>query len=127
MISSRDEAVLMDSGERTESVAYSFAKDGGAAATYQMGRLLPEGAIVVSVLLDEISATDLASLTVNAGSTALVSAADLTAGAGIRALTLAGSAAGIKVSESEINLVFGDAVTAGEFRLFIRYVLPNDQ
>ncbi len=124
--SHRDQGVLDAGGNRTDSVAYSFVVDGGAAGTYLFGRKLPAGAIVTAVKLDEITATDLSSMTLNCGAQALVSAADLTAVSGVANLTLV-AAAGIKIAvESELQMVAGDAITAGSFRMYVSYLLSND-
>lgn len=129
IISSRDEAVLNSSGERTESVQYNFLRDGGAVATYMFGRNIPEGAIITSLLTDEITAvTGNTSVTLRAGTTALTAALDLTATSGIQAPALAGSVAGIKMTaDSELNIVVaGTAITAGNIRFYVTYKLPND-
>lgn len=129
MPSSRDEAILNASGRRVASMQYSFASDGGAVGTYSSGRIIPAGAIVTGLHTDEISAiTGNTSMTIRAGSVALSAALDETATAGIQAPALAGSVAGIKLAvDSELNVVFaGTAVTAGQIRVYVSYILPTD-
>lgn len=127
--SKRDEAVLNCSGERRESVLWSFASDGGAISTISFGRLLPAGAIVTGILTDELTAVAGAtSITLKAGSTALSGAIDFTGDAGIQSRALVGAAAGIKLAaDSELNIAIATAAaTAGKIRFYVRYVMSND-
>ena len=127
--SKRDEAVLDAGGLRAESVLWDFTQDGGAVGTYNLGRLLPEGAIVVRVTTDELTAVaDATNIDLVAGSTDLVTAVDFTGDAGIQSRALDGSADGIKVpSDSELKMVINTtAATAGKVRWFVEYLLPND-
>lgn len=124
-ISTRDEAVLNDGGKRCESFVYDFGQDG--AADFNSGRLLPEGAIVKALTFDtQTAVTGATDAVIKAGSTALTAATDLTALSGIATIALTDTD-GIKLSAaSELNLDFTAAPTAGKFRLFVEYLLPND-
>jgi len=131
-ISSRDEAVLSDSGARCESSIYDFSSDAGAVGTISFGRNLPAGAIVTSVHSDELTALTSggsATLQLKAGSTNLTDALAFDTGfAGTQSQALASSATAIKISaDSELKMaIAGAAVTAGKVRFFVSYKLPND-
>jgi len=130
--SSRDEAVLNEGGCRSFSVRYNFLADGGAVATYEFGRKLPAGAIVTEVFSDEITAVTsggAATLQLLSGAQALTDAEAYTAYVGTEERALASSAEAIKISaESELSLaIAGAAVTAGQVRFFVRFMLQNDQ
>jgi hypothetical protein len=127
--SRRDEAVLNCGGQRSASVLWDVSVDGGLVGDISFGRLLPAGAIVVGLLVDEQTpVVDATSVTLSAGSTALSGALDLTASSGVTAPALAGSAAGIKLaSDSELKITIATtAASAGKVRFFVRYLLPND-
>lgn len=132
-ISSRDEAVLSDGGNRTESVHYKFTVDKGAVKTYNFARHLPAGAIITNIISDEIVALTSggsATLQLKVGAQALTAALAFDTGfTGTQTQALASSATAIKVTaDSELNLVVAAAaLTAGEVRFFVRYVLQNDQ
>ena len=128
-ISSRDEAVLNNSGLRCESVLYDFDNDGGATGTISFGRILPEGAVVVRVFSNEITAVAGATdIDLKAGSTDLITAVDLTADAGFQSRALTGAADGIALSaDAELKMDINTAAaTAGKVRFFVEYLLPND-
>lgn len=131
-ISSRDEAVLSDSGSRCESAVYNFPTDAGAIGTLSFGRNLPAGAIVTNVHSDELTnltSGGAATLQLKAGSTNLTDAlAYNTAFTGTQSQALASSATAIKISaDSELKMaIAGAAITAGKVRFFVTYKLPND-
>lgn len=132
-ISSRDEAVLSDGGNRCESVLYDFSEDGGAVASYNFKRNLPEGAIVTNIYSDEISALTSggsATLQLKCGSQNLTGALAFDTGfASSQSQALASSATAIKIT-SEASLILavaGAALTAGKVRFFVEYKLQNDQ
>lgn len=121
----RDEAILDAGGYRSESVLYDYAEDG--AADHNFGRHLPEGAIVKAITVDVLTACAGATDAVlKAGATALVAATDLTALSGIATIALTDTD-GIKLAaDSELNLDFTAAPSAGKLRFFVEYLLPND-
>ncbi len=127
--SRRDQAVLNEGGIRCESVLYDFDEDGGAVGTINFGRRLPEGAIVVRIFSDEITAVaDANDIDLKAGSVDLITAVDLTADVGLQSRALAGAVDAIKISsESELKMdINTTAATAGKVRFFVEYLLPND-
>ena len=121
----RDEAVLNAGGSRSESFVYDFSEDG--AADFSSGRYLPEGAIVKALTVDvQTAVTGATDAVINAGATALTAATDLTALSGIATVALTDTD-GIKLSaDSELNIDFTAAPTAGKVRVFVEYLLPND-
>lgn len=130
--SKRDEAVLNAGGHRAESALYDFSNDAGAVGTISFGRKLPAGAIVISVVSDEVTnltSGGSATLQLKAGSTNLTDATAFDTGfTGTQTQALASSATAIKLSaESELKLaVAGAALTAGKVRFLVSYLLPND-
>lgn len=128
--SHRDEAVLSAGGQRCESVLYDFSSDGGAVSDISFGRMLPADAVIIGIVLHEITNTTSggsATLTIKAGSTSLSDAIAVAAVA-TGTTPLASSATAIPLAaESELKLTIAvAALTAGKIRIFVRYLVPND-
>jgi hypothetical protein len=130
--SRRDQAVLDESGLRSESVLFDFDNDGGAVGDVEFARNLPAGAIVTKIISDEITTVTAgagATLTLKAGSTSLSGAIAFDTGlTGIDNQALAGAVDGIKLSAaSELKLTIAtNALTAGKVRFYVEYLLAND-
>lgn len=124
-VSSRDRAVLAEGGSLCESVLWDFSVDG--AADISLGRNVPNGAIIKAITCDvQTAVTGATDAVIKAGSTSLTAATDLTALSGIATIALTDTD-GIKLSaDSELNLDFTAAPTAGKIRLYVEYLLPND-
>ena len=128
--SKRDEAVLDSGAVRMDSVVYDFSVEGGAVGTINLVRHLPENAMVIGLLTEELTAvTGATDIVILAGAVALSGSLDLTADAGIQSRALAGAVAGIKLSaSSELNIAIAtNPATAGKVRIYVRYVMPNEQ
>lgn len=130
--SRRDQAVLDEGGNRSDSVLYDFSNDGGTAGDISFGRILPSGAIITNVYSDELTAlTSGGSATVQlkAGSTDLTDALAFDTGfTGTENQALASSATAIKLSaDSELKITIATAaLTAGKVRFFVEYKISND-
>ena len=131
-ISSRDEAVLNDSGSRCESFVYDFSEDGGATGSISFGRKIPSGAIVTGIRSDELTALTSggsATILIKAGSVSLTAALafDTAFTTAIDAHALA-TVDGLKVSaDSELSITIGTAaLTAGKVQFYIEYLIPNN-
>lgn len=119
------EAAVLEFAKQLSVCTWDFSSDGGAVGTYSFGQSLPAGAIVTNVWSDEEAAVAGAtSATLRAGSTALTGAINLTLDAGIQSRALAGSAAGIKLSDSsELNLVLAtNPATAGKVSFYVEWM-----
>ena len=130
MPNKREQAVLNNGGIRVESVHYKFSADGGAVGDISFKRLLPAGAVVKALILHEIAnftSGGSATVTIKAGSTAL-STAIAVASVATGTTALASSATAIPLAaDADIVMSIGTAaLTAGELRVFIEYLLPND-
>lgn len=123
----REEAVL-NFANRCDSFLYDFEKDGGTASTdVEFKRSLPAGAIVKGITADiQTAVTGAVDATIDAGSTSLTAATDLTALSGIATIALTDTD-GIKLTEaSELKLAIATAATAGKVRFFVEYLMPNE-
>lgn len=125
----REEAVLNKGGVRVETYLYNYSVDGGAVGTYESNRFIPAGALVTALRLDvQTAVTGADAVTIKVGSQALTAALDLTALAtGIHSAALT-DADGVKIaSEGELNIaVATNAATAGKFRIYVQYFVPQD-
>lgn len=135
----RDESVLNAGGVRAESALFSFAVDGGAVGTYHLGRKLPAGAFVTQIVTDAVvtptsggAATIKLQSASSSHTTTLIAAAAFGGFTGSQFQTVA---APIKipvntataVNDEELQVVIAvAALTAGEIRFIVRYLLPND-
>lgn len=119
------EAAVLQFAKQLSACTWDFSVDGGAVGTISFGQSLPANAIVTNVWTDEETAvTGATSVTLNAGATALTGAVNFTADAGIQSRTLAGSAAGIKVTaSSELNIAIAtNAATAGKVTFYVEWM-----
>lgn len=116
---------------------YDFSVQGGAQGSidldnaYLKAVTLPANAIVTSVWAEEltnVTSGGSATVTLNAGSTALTGDTAIASFSGITAVTLAGSAAGIKVSaDSDLKITIGTAdLTAGKIRFHVEYMISEE-
>lgn len=122
------EAAVLEFSKQVMSATWDFSLDGGAIGTYLFGVQLPANAIVTDCWTEELTAvTGATAVTLKAGSTSLTAALDMTADAGIQKRTLAGSAAGIKVSSaSELQIAIATAAaTAGKVRFYVEYMISK--
>lgn len=122
------EAAVLEFSKQVMAATWDFSLDGGAVGTILFGVKLPANAIVTDCWTEELTAvTGADSVTLKAGSTALSGAVDFTGDAGIQKRTLAGSAAGIKVSSaSELQIAIAtNAATAGKIRFFVEYMISR--
>ena len=119
--------LTVDSGRRCESFTYSFADDG--ASDFLSGRFLPANAIIKLLTLDVTTQpTGATDAVLKVGSQSLTASTDLTAlAAGIHTVALTDTD-GIKVTtaNSELQIDFTAAPTAGAFRVFVEYLVPNE-
>lgn len=128
----REEKVADKTCVRVDSALYNFSEDGGAVSTIDLGRQIPAGAVVTSVWLDcTTTATSggSATVTVNCGSVALTTATAVASLTGTLAATLASSATAIKITTAgNIKAVVAvAALTAGVVRIYVQYMMPNDE
>lgn len=122
------EAAVLEFSKQVMSATWDFSADGGAVGSYLFGVSLPAGAIATDVWSEELTAvTGATSITLKADSTALTGAIDFTGDAGIQKRTLAGSAAGIKVSSaSELQIAIAtNPATAGVIRFYVEYMISK--
>jgi len=116
---------------------YDFSVHGGAQGSIELDNVfakavtLPANAIVTNVWAEEL--TDVtsggsATVTLNAGSTALTGATGYASFAGITSVALAGAVAGIKVSaDSDLKITIGTAdITAGKIRFHVEYMISEE-
>lgn len=115
------------------SVTYSFAAQGGAIGSINLGFKFPEASIVTNVFLQKIvnpGSGGSATVAVRAGTTVLVAAtafnnATFTA---TNRMTLTSSLTAIEVAkDTELNILIADAaLNAGHFRLFVEFMPARD-
>lgn len=122
------EAAVLEFAKQCQTCLWDFSSDGGAIGSITFNVSLPANAVVTDIWTDEQTAvTGATSVTLKAGSTALSGAIDFTGDAGIQKRTLAGSAAGIKLSSSsELQIAIATApATAGKVRFAVEYYISK--
>lgn len=121
---SREESVLK-SARRCDQFTYDFSTDGDS--DFSSGRLLRAGAIVKTITVDVLTAvTGATDAVLKCGSDALTTATNLTLLSGVDSIATV-DADGVKVSaQSELNIDFTAAPTAGKIRVFVEYLEANE-
>lgn len=115
---------------------FDVVLQGGAIAVYELGALVPAGAIIrqayYEVLTTFVTAgSDAGTIALKAGSTTLVTAVAVSDGsnpwdAGIKACIQVGTAATMSKISTDSNLtltIAGQIASAGKLRLFVEYVI----
>lgn len=123
---------------RVARATYDFAEHGGAIGNIGLGVTLPDNAVILDGVVDVIttltSATDAATVAVQAEApndiVAAIAISDVSNpwDAGRKAIVPDGTAANSKktTQSREITAVVGaEAVTAGKFVVFLRYVVSD--
>jgi hypothetical protein len=119
----------MTGNKYVTTLNYSFAVNGGAKGIYEIGSLVPAGAVITKLFVDvdtTVKSDGLATLQVKVGSTAV---SDATAIAiwvdGI--IDLAGSADFVKIgTQDNLAITIADAtLTDGVFRVIVEYFIAS--
>ena len=132
-----DSAAFADglSRVRVATATYDFAVDGGAISAIDLGVTLPDNAIILDGMVDVIttltSATDAATIAIHAEAAddivtavAILTATDWDAGLhAIKQLGTAATATKLTAARAITATIAVEAVTAGKFVVFLRYVL----